>query len=903
MKRVLLLLCVLIYSSCLAMPPAPEPFLQPALNMYVTCEIVDPDKAVIFDIQQAVDEGIPCIISSSLITAICTHYYDKIEKSIEEANRWSAFFNADEDFVVLLPRKYSPGLLKEYGFSTVEIAGSPYLRHIENKMFRSTFYDKDLYSHHKPQRYEKRPVFISNFKKLFDSTRNIPKRIYMDGHGEEPETDKPARIAGMNIEDFIRFLSILMVLNTEFLYIITCYASGINTIAVQEQITRQQERTPFSSISSKINFPIVFQATTDATTFNPLYKPRFGSFFRVLDKWLAESHLFMGKPKMGLRLSDVLKTLYDIMPDVFRLPSVRLPGTNSFFRAAEVDKMLVVTYIWFQKYLRESGQLPLLPQGRTFKLVEKPVPFLVSPEIQYILLYPCNLLGLSLSIGRTEKGPIFISKIPGPAQHFIKELNCPQLTPIELLNEFLLEATVQTYGGRPMPRAPKAWFIEHVLCKGMEMFGLGIYNVKNTLSLIYTELPVANPASAVWKVAQLESGSGKLLSSSLPNDLPSYYVYSLILKNMQASTLPSDAALKESTGGNENQQSAKESFNTFLNDLHVSIPTVAEQELFIANKMIETGDKLLKEQALIATERISKQISAIDLIKNIGQLINDQKAGQSPLIGKMITVALDRKLEAQLAQLADQIQAGRSKPVLLYYKAALYLTLKEYNKAIQPLGLLLSNDQYSSYAMGKLKELYEKGFQTEVMKQIEKVRLIDDPIAQKSYSDFMQWVLPHLPGKTTDKLLKLLQSESQKDVELGLKMAGALPLDDYFAVAIQLIKDKAKNRQVLGFTLLEKIVLFQVLYSITGDQLASWMRLGNGAFDILIKKIEREITSNDPSGALALYKLLKGASADERKKIYALFADKKELLKKLLRDYADYEAIREIDQSYFKWIY
>lgn len=234
-----------------------------------------------------------------------------------------------------------------------------------------------------------KPVNIDNFKNLFDETMPIRKRIFVDAHGHSAYGKKPL-LAGMSREDYFSFLKFLNP-TTDFLYLLTCYGGGLNSIQFHNQeIKNDQEGINALSIK----FPIVLGATIEAPTELGRFQPAdYKTFFKLLDDYL--------KNPDAKRLKDALNILYKEMRSETGIPIIRFPGANDFFRAIDLDTNI---------------QLLTMVGLRSRELYAKTIELNSN---QKLLIYPA-IISLPIKINGSKVK--IISMIPGSATHFIDSI-------------------------------------------------------------------------------------------------------------------------------------------------------------------------------------------------------------------------------------------------------------------------------------------------------------------------------------------------------------------------------------------------------------------------------------------------------------------------------------------------
>ena len=203
-----------------------------------------------------------------------------------------------------------------------------------------------------------------------------------------------------------------------------------------------------------INYTIVIAAASDIET-SSVFMTR--DFFEKIDKLYSPE-------KMGiLSLKEEQKQVEDILKNLFAeyvspgtgFPSVRLPGTTTFFRAVDLGQMEIITWLKLQALRLDKILLPQsikqleqkradivahesslemasatqreqelstqIAQAKKALKESATITIPVKPGTKYIQIFPCNLMDCCIDI-QASKIPQFVSKIPGQAQHFIGKI-------------------------------------------------------------------------------------------------------------------------------------------------------------------------------------------------------------------------------------------------------------------------------------------------------------------------------------------------------------------------------------------------------------------------------------------------------------------------------------------------
>ena len=494
------------------------------LNTVLCCETTDPRSHIAKIIDAAMQQKI------IIVSSIANFHLTKTD--VSDSASWSVFINKDNDFVVMIPLPYNHTLLGSYGFASDQ-ESNPYLHLISTDEIRSL----------RRREFENKPIDIKHVEKIFDQQSKNSKRFYIAGHGYERSQNKATKIAGLSAPDFKQLLMILNAIHTDFAYIFTCYASGINILEF-----KRPER--YFDIK-RIQYPIALQATTDqeATAYHEQLE--FKRFFARLSAWLKSPE----NRSNGTLLEETLKPLLtfnmqapslDYTPqEKQNLPSIWFPGSNSFFRSIDIDSSTIITYFILKRFETES-----LFEKRFTQQVQTRPTFEIGSHTKHLQVFPSNASSLDLSYnGRIPFD--FISKIPGKAQHYFKSLSAQQLSFDSLLKSMIHIGT-----------SAKCWFFSHIQCQDKGVDGLMHYSFNNG----------GNPIAAIlYKTENEELYYIESLTANTTLVL-NKEEYAILVKNMHTITLPTQAALREATAGNETIESVNKGFANFCQNMHLEIP-------------------------------------------------------------------------------------------------------------------------------------------------------------------------------------------------------------------------------------------------------------------------------------------------------------------------------------------
>ena len=259
-----------------------------------------------------------------------------------ESKQWTLFLNKDDNNLgVIIPELTSEPneLLKKYGFKNLSYVAPQDIA----ARFASTpaILSKDESN-----------LLLDDFRNIIDETNpQHPTKFLLNGHG------KLDLIANIPVEFVNKLFIHLAAINTQFLYIVTCYAAGQNLIKIQSTIQELIKnhlkeflyaeyikqgieaghiKTSFSprpkapgSLSMMLNYIIVLHATSDLTTAG------IGNSNKLFE--LLNQYFKSGKPSV----ETALKSYGIKIPSA--LMSIRFPGTTTFFRAANIGEMEIIT--------------------------------------------------------------------------------------------------------------------------------------------------------------------------------------------------------------------------------------------------------------------------------------------------------------------------------------------------------------------------------------------------------------------------------------------------------------------------------------------------------------------------------------------------------------------------------
>lgn len=303
-------------------------------------------------------------------------------------NNWETKINLEGDWVVLNPKNYEfRKTLIELGFTKdlvdFWIQEASLVSNLESGKFK--------------------PINVYTFKKLFNENTFIRKRIFVDAHGISAYTKRQPLLAGMTRDQYFDFLHYLNP-TTDFLYLLTCYGGGLNSIQFHNQEIRNSEER-FNALS--IKFPLVLGASIEAVTEMSKYAPAdYKLFFKLINEYIK-------KPN-SQNLKDALNVLYKKMNPETGIPLIKFPGSREFFRAVDLDKTIrLFTMVEMRSHELVLKDKKVVGQITPLELLDNQK-LLVYPAI---LLIPIKIFGIDTAI---------LSMIPGNATHFFDSFSSNQ---------------------------------------------------------------------------------------------------------------------------------------------------------------------------------------------------------------------------------------------------------------------------------------------------------------------------------------------------------------------------------------------------------------------------------------------------------------------------------------------
>lgn len=449
--------------------------------------------------------GIPTVFSTRILKNVKELKEQKVDRAssiiaelaLQSIHQGTVFTSADDnDLVVFVPEK--DALATNFGFSDKLVKKS-----LEELLIAMQAYNATNEN-----------INIENLFKLFSSNYPKKRRFVIDGHGT------PGIIAGLNLNDFQKVLVFLnqQNMNTEFLYILSCYAGGTNrrdlqnllideanraTAAVElsplerkhlllsvnkknlldelTQMKRDREKeflvaekeTALKSLNEEIA-SLEQQIEIDQTIL-----PQARSFainYPIIIQGILQAVTF-GHPEIGKffdKLSEAITSKSTSQTDKSQDKQMKLlvPALKPFYQ----NMIINFPIIRFQgKY---SHFIPLYAVDDTLMILTydyvtsevlresllrgtKQVTLSVPSTKRGILLNVADLSGVTLDLQAEscDRLPMFVSTITGDAQHFIYKIRTACKDRLTIINRlFLSPVSSLVYDV-----SRKEWFIDSIL--------------------------------------------------------------------------------------------------------------------------------------------------------------------------------------------------------------------------------------------------------------------------------------------------------------------------------------------------------------------------------------------------------------------------------------------------------
>lgn len=561
------------------------------------------EGAMTGDIINFVTQSIPLIASSSLLynlnvlasQGICSAIY--VLQEIKNDKEWIFVVNKTNDFVVLLPYKYireifpstqgkSPQEILEFlGFNVnncsdvgqFEGPGDCLLRDASHEDFGDEIFNNNS-------------IIFEHFKQLFGADKgNLPKRIMLSGHGLGG-----SRVALLTMEQFYEFLDFLNDINADFIYISTCFAGGENLLSIHNYLTKETERLlkqarQEGKNSMGVRYAIVLGATADYPVRssnlyvreNSLYK----KFFKVLRKFM-KNPLWYAKQTFGTAKGEVT-TIHDVLRPLYKATatggptgylSICYPKSHFFRVVGEINALHRSQIVTWSVLARAMLANKLLKGAKT------PLVGMATDQYcDYMLFYPSYTMGVHLSF--PGQFPTLISMIPGQALHIFDSVSAVNKGFDEVVRGGFCAPLdfgwKKVYGSFFGGLYNKAWFVKGLLCRNYKdspfqsdcrlLLIRGLVFFKSIGTDKKTKFEILFKYKSNFYLAEANLDNMFIGFTEFNDDFKfkpiNEQVYYTRVNEIKDACFPSDTALYESSGGNENRDTLDEAYNGFLSEV------------------------------------------------------------------------------------------------------------------------------------------------------------------------------------------------------------------------------------------------------------------------------------------------------------------------------------------------
>ncbi len=460
---------------------------------------------------------------------------------------------------------------------------------------------------------------VREFRAMVDEhSSERPTRFILIGHGYTN------LIAQLTPATFQYFLDKLGELGVEFVHINSCFTGGSNLLLLQKNIQMavaqhkkvelfnlgkpeapRQPSMSYTTVPSKhFDGYLSIQATSDILLTTGHFYFNIGQFFNTMNESFERHRGILDAQDITAIFKALQRPIsyqaaskllgHQIMNTITRpaessgLTSVRFPGTNTFFRAADLGEMEIITWLSLQRKRIQKALLPIIEkkmaaagfrrdaapsssastieqskaaatqslasaaskiirsgeeaaslQATATKAPEREPDLIEIPiarHIKYVQVFTTDLTDCIFHIQEGGE-PTFISKIPGQAQHFIEaiEYKSTASTIEDALQDFIVKTFYNLYKHtRKSGLTTKVWFI-HTL-------RLTTGGVDHTIKNLAVMIPSQANAQCPFLATNTLETIGQWFDDSRA----------------------SDEALYEATAGQENNATANAAFVKFL---------------------------------------------------------------------------------------------------------------------------------------------------------------------------------------------------------------------------------------------------------------------------------------------------------------------------------------------------
>jgi len=350
--------------------------------------------------------------------------FDGAISRLFDGKNWFVYKAADSEFAVLIPRSKYQGAIQGRSLNLAKIGLNPaalqliYPRNLEREFQASLQMRRDTIEF----------GILNNIFLKTENAKKINKRVILNGHGIADS------IANLTIEQYARFLQLLVDINCSVCVVLSCYAGGLNADKARKEFAKQA-----GALQKFIELPFILAvAGIPDATIKKWDDVQYDTFFRMLNvffqiqreqlermypKELVEKmseqdtltgitlpknipNLVRRDPKIIKQFSPILR--YLVGYDKTNFPFIKFPGER-FYRPA--TKMLkefdVHSLLINQKFLDEHQAdrvLNLEKKGYVDILLES----LIVPK--------------PIEIYAQQVFPNIYSVVAGNAGHYMQEM-------------------------------------------------------------------------------------------------------------------------------------------------------------------------------------------------------------------------------------------------------------------------------------------------------------------------------------------------------------------------------------------------------------------------------------------------------------------------------------------------
>lgn len=400
----------------------------------------------------------------------------------------------------------------------------------------------------------------------------------------------------------------------DFIYVATCFVGGENLLFIHQNLAEKMEqimraRLKESESVSSVKYAIVLGATTDYPTPLSWSAARRSQlhlkFFNELRRFMTNPRWYTKKTLKpsgdDMQLNNVLEPLLEMAGGPTGYQSICFPG-SSFFRIVNLpQEALCLTWLNVEKAYRSND------------------PVIRVENREYFLIYPSHVGKVRLSfVGETI--PPWISMIPGRSLHIIDQVILENSGFDILMHDGLFKPLLDELHGFA-GLYNKAWFIKNLDCMNYEGSPFesddGKLNIKGLVAFKYANLKTIPNFEILFKyrsnfyraqasLDNLYTGFTSFNDDFKFNQISTEEYYHRI-EEIKNATFPSSLALREVSGGNENENTLNAAYDGFISGY-------LNEKLRLLKLLVESGKKFgdsitLAQRCLIGENNEANNLS------------------------------------------------------------------------------------------------------------------------------------------------------------------------------------------------------------------------------------------------------------------------------------------------------